>query len=82
MKLWIHFIHFVINTITIKNYTLQNNIPVIIHTKDLHGLWQEEVMKKMGGLYEVSILGSGDFNIALALLNKNSLHCKMTKEYK
>ena len=34
------------------------------------------------GLYEVYILGSGDFNIDLALLNKNSLHCKMTKEYK
>ena len=38
--------------------------------------------EKIGGLYEVSILGSGDFNIALALLNKNPLHCKMTKEYK
>ena len=38
--------------------------------------------EKIGGLYEVSILGSGDFNIALALLNKNSLHCKMSKEYK
>ena len=38
--------------------------------------------EKIGGLYEVSILGSGDFNIALSLLNKNSLHCKMTKEYK
>ena len=38
--------------------------------------------EKIGGLYEVSILGSGDFNMSLALLNKNSLHCKMTKEYK
>ena len=38
--------------------------------------------EKIGGLYEVYILGSGDFNISLALLNKNSLHCKMTKEYK
>ena len=38
--------------------------------------------ERIGGLYEVSILGSGDFNIALALLNKNSLHCKMSKGYK
>ena len=38
--------------------------------------------EKIGGLYEVSILGSGDFNTSLALLNKNSLHCKMSKEYK
>ena len=38
--------------------------------------------EKIGSLYEVSILRLGDFNMALSLLNKNSLHCKMTKEYK
>ena len=34
--------------------------------------------EKIGVFYEVSILGSADFNMSLALLNKNSLHYKMT----
>jgi len=40
--------------------------------------------EKMGGLYEVSILGSGDHNMALSLLGKseNSVNANVSDDYK
>jgi hypothetical protein len=43
-----------------------------------------ETYDKMGGLYDLSILGSGDHNMALSMLGKSasSVHEKVSKDYK